>query len=51
MHPVTLAHVTAENEWAVDVGMAARLDLHQRGYLAIRNMRPPRPYLPHGVLL
>ena len=51
VHPVTLAQVTAENEWAVDVGMAARLDLHQRGYLAIRNMRPPRPYLPHGVLL
>ena len=34
--PVTVAHVTAANEWAVDVGMAARLDLHQRGYLALR---------------
>src|SRR4029077_15508367 len=42
--PVTLAHVTAPNEWAVDVGMAARLDLHQRGYLAVRHMKPPAPY-------
>ena len=49
--PVTLAHVTAANEWAVDVGMAARLDLHQRGYLAVRHMKPPAPYLPHGTLL
>ena len=49
--PVDIGHVTAANEWAVDVGMAARLDLHQRGYLAVRNMQPPAPYLPHGALL
>ena len=46
-----VAHVTAANEWAVDVGMAARLDLHQEGYLALRDMRPPAPYLHHGVFL
>ena len=40
---MTLAHVTVANEWAVDVGMAARLDLHQRGYLAVRHMTRPRP--------
>jgi GNAT superfamily N-acetyltransferase len=44
-------HVTAANEWAVDVGLAARLDLVQDGYLALRNMRPPAPYLHHGSLL
>jgi GNAT superfamily N-acetyltransferase len=44
-------HVTAANEWAVDVGLAARLDLVQSGYLALRNMRPPAPYLHHGSLL
>jgi GNAT superfamily N-acetyltransferase len=44
-------HVTAANEWAVDVGLAARLDLQQDGYLALRNMRPPAPYLHHGSLL
>lgn len=44
-------HVTPANEWAVDVGMAARLDLHQEGYLALRNLKPPAPYLHNGVFL
>lgn len=44
-------HVTAANEWAVDVGMDARLSLHQSGYLALRGMKPPSPYLHHGSLL
>lgn len=48
---VTLRHVTAANEWAIDVGMAARLDLHHQGYLALRGMKPPAPYLHHGALL
>ena len=48
---VDVAHVTAANEWAVDVGLAARLELHQEGYLALRNMRPPAPYLPNGAFL
>ena len=46
-----IGHVTAANEWAVDVGMAAHLDLHQEGYLALRGMRPPAPYLHNGVFL
>jgi len=49
--PVEVGHLTAEQEWAVDVGMAARLELHQRGYLALRHMRPPAPYLPSGYHL
>jgi GNAT superfamily N-acetyltransferase len=44
-------HVTAANEWAVDVGLAARLDLQQEGYLGLHGMRPPAPYLHHGSLL
>ena len=44
-------HVTAANQWAIDVGMAARLDLHQEGYLGLRNMAPPTPYLHNGALL
>jgi GNAT superfamily N-acetyltransferase len=44
-------HVTAANEWAVDVGMSARLSLHQSGYLGLRGMKPPSPYLHHGSLL
>ena len=48
---LTIPHVTAANGWAIDVGMAARLDLHQDGYLALRGMNPPAPYLHHGALL
>ena len=48
---VHVPHVTAANEWAIDVGLAARLDLVQEGYLALRDMRPPAPYLHHGSLL
>lgn len=46
-----IAHITPENGWAVDVGLAARLELHQEGYQALRHMRPPKPYLPHGALM
>lgn len=48
---LTVPHLTAVNEWAVDIGMAARLELHQSGYLALRNMKPPAPYIHHGALL
>ena len=44
-------HVTPANEWAVDVGLEARLSASTRGYLALRGMRPPMPYLHHGSLL
>ncbi|WP_207950369.1 GNAT family N-acetyltransferase [Nocardioides ochotonae] len=49
--PIRLGHVTAANAWALDVGLAARLELGQGGYLALRGMRPPAPYLHHGALL
>lgn len=48
---VTVHHITAANEWAIDVGMEARLSLHQNGYLCLRGMKPPAPYLHHGSLL
>ncbi|UUZ59750.1 GNAT family N-acetyltransferase [Nocardioides sp. B-3] len=48
---VSVRHITAANEWAVDVGMAARMSLHQSGYLCLRGMQPPTPYLHHGSLL
>lgn len=47
----TVAHITAANEWAIDVGMAARLELHTEGYLGLRGMAPPTPYLHNGALL
>jgi predicted N-acetyltransferase YhbS len=48
---LTIPHVTAVNEWAVDVGLAVRLAVHTAGYLAVRGMKPPAPYLHHGALL
>ena len=47
----TVRHVTAANAWAVEVAMAARLDLHTEGYLGLRGLAPPAPYLHHGSLL
>jgi GNAT superfamily N-acetyltransferase len=48
---LTIPHVTAANEWAVDVGLAAGLAVHTAGYLGVRGMKPPTPYLHHGALL
>jgi GNAT superfamily N-acetyltransferase len=44
-------HLTAANHWAIDVGLEARLDLRQSGYLALRGMKPPSPYVHNGALL
>ncbi|MGY2874513.1 putative N-acetyltransferase YhbS [Marmoricola sp. URHA0025 HA25] len=48
---LTVPHLTAANEWAIDVGLAAGLAVHTAGYLAVRGMKPPAPYLHHGALL
>jgi GNAT superfamily N-acetyltransferase len=49
--PVEIPHVSAANDWAVDLAMAARLSVSARGFLALRRMKEPAPYLPHGSLL
>lgn len=43
--------LTAEQDWAVDVGLAAGLTAATGGYLALRGMRPPTHYLPSGAYL
>ena len=43
--------VTAEQQWAVDVGLAAGLDLRAEGFVCYRGMRPPSPYIPSGAFL
>ncbi len=43
--------VTTPNEWAVDVGLAAGLAIGQEGYLAVRGMPVPAPYLADGHFL
>ncbi|PZF82283.1 GNAT family N-acetyltransferase [Jiangella anatolica] len=39
-------NLTSDQEWAIDVGLAAGLRLDQDGYLALRQLRPPAPYVP-----
>ena len=43
---VLVRSLTAEQEWAVDVGLAAGLQVEQDAFLALRHMRPPAPYIP-----
>lgn len=44
-------HLTADQQWAVDVGLAAGLQLETASYLCLRGMRPPTPYVPSGAYL
>lgn len=45
-HPLEVGGLTGEQDWAVDVLMAARLQLFGRSFLAYRFMKPAVPYLP-----
>lgn len=47
----TVPHLTGANQWALEVGFAARLELHTEGYLALHGMKPPSPYVHNGALL
>ena len=46
-----VGRITAANQWAIEVGLAAGLALNQSGYLGVRRLKPPAPYLPHQTLL
>jgi ribosomal protein S18 acetylase RimI-like enzyme len=43
---VVVRSLTTEQEWAIDVGLAAGLQLEHDAYLALRHMRPVTPYIP-----
>ncbi|HZG02843.1 MAG TPA: GNAT family N-acetyltransferase [Streptomyces sp.] len=43
---VCVRNLTAEQQWAVDVGLAAGLEVSTAGYVCLRGMRPPAPYVP-----
>jgi len=43
--------ITTVNEWAMDVGLTAGLDIVQEGYVAVRDMAVPGPYLASGHFL
>lgn len=48
---ISIDYVTGANQWVFDVAFAARLVAGQTGYLALRGLAPPTPYVPHGALL
>lgn len=48
---VEVPHVTGANQWALRVGLDAGLTIRTEGYLGVRGMKPPAPYLHHGALL
>jgi GNAT superfamily N-acetyltransferase len=48
--PVRVEHVMAEAQWAVDVGVAAGLEIACSGFVALRGMRPPELALPSRAL-
>jgi GNAT superfamily N-acetyltransferase len=46
-----VSHVTSANKWAADVAMRARLAMRTEGFLGVRGMAPPTPYVHCGPLL
>lgn len=44
--PVRVGHLSAAQEWALDVGLAVGLKARPDGWLAVRNGRPPVAYVP-----
>jgi GNAT superfamily N-acetyltransferase len=46
-----ISHLTEGNAWAIEVGTEARMALGTHGYLALRGMKPPMPYIPSGHFL
>jgi len=46
-----IPHVTSFNLWAADVALRARLALRHEGFLGVRAMAPPAPYIHNGPLL
>ncbi|MDI3403099.1 GNAT family N-acetyltransferase [Streptomyces cavernicola] len=48
---VKIPNVTAEQRWAVDVALTARLQPVPGGYLCLRGMAPPVGFVPSGQYL
>lgn len=48
---ITVGHVSEANAWARRVTEDAGMIAHEAGFLAVRGMEPPSPYLHHGALL
>lgn len=48
---VSVSDLTADQDWAVEVGLAAGLSVRPDGWVAVRHMRPPAPYVPSSAVL
>lgn len=48
---VEVNHITAEQQWAIEICLAARLELKPDGPVFWRGSTPPRAYLPSGAFL
>ncbi|MCW2931221.1 MAG: family N-acetyltransferase [Actinomycetia bacterium] len=46
-----VSHVTSANMWAADTALRARLSMGTHGFLGVRGMTPPAPYIHCGPLL
>ncbi|MFP8962632.1 GNAT family N-acetyltransferase [Streptomyces nanhaiensis] len=46
---VRIEGLTAEQQWALDVGLAAGLEPGTAGWVGLRGMRPPSPYVPSAA--
>ena len=46
---ITIGYLLNNQQWAIDVALAARLPLALTDTLCTRGMRPPSPYLPSGI--
>ena len=44
----SVPHVTSANMWAANVALRARLAMRTRGFLGVRAMAPPSPYIHSG---
>jgi ribosomal protein S18 acetylase RimI-like enzyme len=43
--------ISGANQWVLDVATTCRLSLRPQNCLALRGMKPPTPYLAHGLYL
>jgi GNAT superfamily N-acetyltransferase len=49
--PTRVPGITGVNQWVLDVATDCRMSLRPEGCLAVRGMKPPSPYLAHGLYL
>jgi predicted N-acetyltransferase YhbS len=49
--PIDISSLTGQHQWAIEIGLRAGLEVHNRGFLALRGMQPASAYLPSGHFL